>query len=178
MASDPPKRRTGGSKKFQDASDELRYYNELRRTVTRMSDMLDKQDQALSSFRELVTRANALLDKQMQRLTGRVEESVEPSTPPARTTGARPPAMPPLPALPDVPEDAPTTRPSMKPTVMHQAAMTPTAFYEIVRKRFDDASGEHDRDLARELLRKGMENQRDFADDPALQELARELRDR
>ena len=59
---------------------------------------------------------------------------------------------------------------------MHQSAMTASAFYEIVQRNYDSARSEEERDVARELLQRGMENHRDFADDPALVRLAEALR--
>ena len=167
------KKRTGGSKRYDDVADQLREHMEMRRIVTRMSGSLDRQEYTTSAQRELVTLCLTLLDKQASRLTGMEEaESILPD--PSGTTTSPPPPPPPI--TQSGVDDLPGPRQSARPTVMHQSAMTASAFCEIVQRNYDSARSEEEREVARELLQRGMENHRDFADDPALVRLAEALR--
>lgn len=166
MATDPPKRRTGGSKKFQDASDELRLHMSIRAKVTRMSEMLDREKEMLdrqgqvnSAQRELLSGILVDLDKQGEKFMTRVEDSAEPSTP--------------LPA-----EPTPDTRPSAKPTRMALNAMNARSFEEYVRDQYKSATNEAQRSMALDTLKNGLRNTPGFAADERLQGLEAELRRR
>ena len=155
MANDPPKKRSGGSKKFQDASDQLRTHMALRMKVTRLSEMADRSDQVNSSIRELISGILVDLDKQGERFMTSVEDSATPSTEPPPPVG---------------------TPPSMKPTVMALSAMNARTFERTIRTRFSEAKTEADRESVFELLRRGIDNVPEYSNDAKLQALETELR--
>ena len=154
--SNDPKRKSGGSKKFQEASDELRIHMAMRQKITRLSEMLVKSEQVSASMRELLSTILVDLDKQGDTFMNRVESSQDV---PSSSEPPPPPAV--------------SKRPSGKPTVHMAAVNAARVFEKSIRDRFRDAKSEADRELAFEYLRRGVQ---EYPNDLPIQRLEAEFR--